>query len=231
MKKKAMGGAVAWPLAFMGIVLFMFLHVSLTLAFFTKTEITGNVPVTFEGSSVDLVSNSKFLSFLGTEIFVNGKNQKIIEVLRVTWEPYSNIKNKKGQSLTEVFNFKTLASEVQNPTTDFKYLMTVKYGFTEDDYYELYDINKKINEGKFVDKIINELNKLCDIDKIDKYYLETPYGVITRDGMKKKDSRIDDLFDESGQSDSEYTPFISHKTNYKGENIEIRFIMLKACQL
>ena len=72
------------------------------------------------------------------------------------------------------------------------------------------------------------MNKLCDIDNIDKFYLDTPYGVITRDGMKKIED-YNNKFDESSISGSKFIPVITHKTNYKGENIEIRFIMLKRC--
>jgi len=228
-KKGSIGSGLVWVVAFLTILFIMFLHIMFTLFIFAKTDITVNVPVTFEGSNVDLVSNLKFLNFLGTKILVGGKNQKIIDVLRNTGDPYSHIKNNKGQSLTEVFGLKRLTDEIQNPTTELKEILFYKYGFTEDDYDKFFDTTKKIQDNEFVDKIIIELNKICKVDKFDKYYLDTPYGMITKDGMKQKGDYIH-LFDESESGESRYIPHIDHKTNYRGENIEIKLIMLKECQ-
>ena len=226
MNKKALEDSIfTWIAAFLIILFIMLIYVGLVFLIFTGKELGRGPEVVFEESNVDLALNFKFLNFLGTVILVDGKNQKIIDVLRNSGDPYSDIKNDKGQSLIEVFGLEKLTKEIQNPTTELKEFEFNKYGFTDDDYDAFFDATKKIQDAEFVDEIIKELNKLCDVNSIDKYYLDTPYGVITRDGMKQGGDYVDLFLG----IDKRYIPVITHKTNYKGENIEIRFIMLKRC--
>ena len=72
MNKKGLEDTLfTWIAAFFIILFVMLIYIVLVFAIFTGKELGRRPEVDFEGSNVDLVLNSKFLSFLGTKIFVN----------------------------------------------------------------------------------------------------------------------------------------------------------------
>ena len=214
-KKASIDSAFVWIIAFLVIVFILIItNVFVFSLFVVKGGSKTNV--VFEENNNNLILNKKFLSFLNTKISVNNKEEKIIDSIRNSLDPYFEIKNENGKNLVDKYSLNAITED---------YVLKDKMmidGFDENDWDNFVKANLEFQESEKVKKIIEELNKLCNVDRWDRYFLETPLGIITKDGLKAKQ-----IFNE--EDSFYYTEPIIHKTNYRGENIEIKFRMYREC--
>ncbi len=221
-KKGGIGSGLAWVVAFLFVTLIMFFHVIFTLFIFADKEITGDVDVTFEGGSTDFNTNSKFLNFLNSKILVDGKQEKIIDSIRFSLEPYFEIENRDGKSF---FDFKLLGMKALNDRDGSLNNKLISLRFGVEGWTKYSNAYAKFQEGERVNGIIKRLNLYDFCGKNErlgldnKYFLEVPQGIIIKDGLRSP--RV-------VRKDTGSILFIKHKTNYKGENVEIIFQCRKA---
>ena len=222
--KKALEDSLfTWIIAFGVIVFIMVLYFVFLSAVFGKDKLTSDVEIVFEESNVNLELNSRFLSFLNSKISVDSKlvdgkeekNEKIIDVIRNSLNPYFEIKNDKEENLISKYGIKVLTEnhiDLQNKM--------LANGFDDSDWSEFVKANGEFAQGGGIKEMRKLLDKFCD-----KYILEIPQGIITEEVYK-----IGERY--SGEDNIIYFYYINplvHKTNYKGENIEIKLRISKGC--
>ena len=219
MNKRGLEDSVfTWIVAFSIILFIMFIYTGMTFgAFIGKGLFFQDNSYLLEGS-VDLVNNRNFLEFLNSNL--DNEEMKIIDFIRFNLEPFSEIKNENGESFLDIYGIKGVNELIQNPTEQQRNDIEAK-GFTGEQYFQLGDESRKIQESEFILEIINQLDELCPIDERERYFFELPYGIITEDGMKAS-SILNDI------SISSYNEFI-HKTVYKGDSFEIRLLLDRRC--
>ena len=214
-KRGSVGSAFNWIVAFFIIFFIMFIYVLVLLAII-GIDIKDKSSINIEDGHIDLNLHSKFLSFLDSIITVNSREEKIIDAIRFSLEPYFNIRNSNGESFVELFGLKAL-TENQRELRDKMDVL----GFDQNDWNEYLQASSDFQENR-ANEIMEKLEILCNIDKNNNYFLELPQGIITRDGLKLKETfRENDYFD--------YKKIIFN-TNYQGENIEIKFWLDRECQ-
>lgn len=92
--------------------------------------------------------------------------------------------------------------------------------------------SEKIDENE-INKIIEELNKICDINDDKKYFLKTPGGIITSNGIGTTGPR--DRYYTEGRNERYVESYIdryyeiTHKTIVNKELVEIKLSILKEC--
>ena len=217
MNKKALEDSLfTWIAAFLVIVFIMIIYFLFVLILFGEERLTGDVDIVFEESKIELDLNSKFLSFLSSSIFINGKEEKIIDVIKNSLDPYFEIKNDKGESFVEKVGLNALSEDEKTLNN-----RMFAFGLNENERNNFLEIGSDYEDNK-VKEIIKKLDKICNVDKWDRYFLEVPQGIITKDGLRNKGIFTEEDF-------FHYTQPIIHKTNYRGENIEIKFRMSREC--
>ena len=175
---------------------------------------TEDVEIIFEDEEFDKNLNSRFLDFLNSKILINEKEEKIIDVIKNSLDPYFQIENNVGENLVNKYGLTVLMKE----GVSLKNKM-IKDGFNENDWDKFIKANSNFQDNK-VKEIIKELDKFCNVDSWDRYFLEIPQGIITKDGL-----RTEVFFERVDR----YTKLIIHKTNYRVESFEIKFRMRKEC--
>lgn len=217
MNKKALEDSLfTWIAAFLVIVFIMIVYFVFVLFLFGEEKLTGDVDIIFEESKTELDLNLKFLSLLSSKIIVDGKDEKVIDVIKNSLDPYFEIKNDEGESFVEKVGLNTL-SEDQKTLNNRMFA----FGLNEEEWNNFLMIGSDFEDNK-VKEIIKELDKFCNVDRWDGYFLEVPQGIITKNGLRNKG-----IFTEENIFD--YTTPIIHKTNYRGENIEIKFRVWRGC--
>ena len=84
-----------------------------------------------------------------------------------------------------------------------------------------------------VNKIIEELDKICDINNNEKYFLKIPKGIITSNGIRTTES--EDMYYTKGLNEKYVESYsnryyeVTHKTVVNKELVEIKFNILKEC--
>ncbi len=215
-KKGSVGSAFNWIIAFFIIFFIMFIYVIILLAIIGIDKITGQSSINVEDSYIDLNLHSKFLSFLDSTILVNEREEKVIDAIKFSLEPYFNIINNKGESFVELFGLKALTENQRELRNKMDVL-----GFDQNDWDNYLKASSDFQENR-VNGIMEKLEIFCSIDKGNNYFLEIPQGIITKDGLKLKDVfREEDYFDYKK---------ITFNTNYLGENIEVKFWIDRECQ-
>ena len=207
-----------WMAAFLVIVFIMIIYFLFVLVLFGEEKLTGDIDIVFEESKAELELNSKFLNFLSSSIIINDKEEKIINVIKNSLDPYFEIKNDKGEGFVEKFGLRSLMEE----GVSLKNRMRSE-GFEDNDWDKLVQVNFEFQQSEGVKKIIKELDKFCDIDREDRYYLEIPQGSIRGNNFRANE-------EFNPENNFYYIQPIIHKTNYRGENIEIKFRIRRECE-
>lgn len=92
--------------------------------------------------------------------------------------------------------------------------------------------SEKIDENE-INKIIEELDKICDINNDEKYFLKIPKGIITSKGLGTTEPK--ERYYTEGRNERYAESYldryyeISHKTVINKELVEIKFNILKQC--
>ncbi|MEK6830941.1 MAG: hypothetical protein AABX77_02835 [Nanoarchaeota archaeon] len=213
MNKKGLEDSLfTWIAAFLLIVFIMIIYLTLILIIFGEKKLIGDIEIVFEESQMNLELNSKFLYFLNSRILTDNKEDKIIHVIRNSLNPYFEIENDKGETFVGKYGLAALIEE----GVALKNKMLAD-GFDESDWNEFINANSKFAQDEKIQEIRKNLDKICD-----KYILEIPQGVITEDIHK-----IRQVY--GGEDGLYYTKPLIHKTNYKGQNIEIKLRIYKDC--
>lgn len=218
MNKRALEDSLfTWIATFLVIVFIMIIYFLFVLFLFGEEKLTEDIDIVFEESRVELNLNSKFLGFLSSNVFIDGKEKKTINVIKNSLDPYFEIKNDKGESFVEKYGLMALKEEGVALKNKMR-----SGGFDDNDWDKLIQTNFEFQESGGVKEIIKKLDKFCDIDREDRYHLEIPQGSINGRGFRANE-------EFNPENNFYYTQPIIHKTNYRGENIEIKFRMRKEC--
>lgn len=172
-----------------------------------------------EERKIDDINNKEFLIFLNTEIELNGKKTRIINGIENSLDGFFEIKNEDGESFIEVFGIKGF-----NENREYLRDRMTAEGFDDEDWDSYLEREKEIQDGELIRKIIEELEKRCNINRWDRYLLELPFGVVTSDGLKLKEAIGEDSFQFFEHE------IMKHKTNYRREMIEVELKMLASCE-
>ncbi|MBS3080563.1 hypothetical protein J4221_03765 [Candidatus Pacearchaeota archaeon] len=222
MKKKAQDTLATWLISFLVIVFIMLIYLGFALVGYgEKSFLDNKVRVKNDVSSLQ---QKELLSFLNQEIEVKREKVRIIEGIRNSLDRFFSIKNENGENFIEVFSIKGL-----NEREDNLYDKMLARGFDDNDWNEFIEAKREVQEGELVEKIILELNKICNVERWDAYFLELPYGIVTNDGLKLKETIGEDIFLDNDPT--LYTPSLNFKFNYKGENIELKFRKFIGCDV
>ena len=163
--KKALEDSLfTWTAAFLVIVFIMIIYFMFVLLLFGEEKITRDIDIVFEESKIELYLNSKFLNFLSSSIFINGKEEKIIYIIKNSLNPYFEIKNDKEESFVEKFGLMAFMEE----GVALKNRMRSD-GFDDSDWDKLIQTNFEFQESESIKEIIKELDKFCYIDREDRY--------------------------------------------------------------
>ncbi len=214
-KKGLEDSVFTWIIVFFMLVFIMVIYIIFMLSIFGKEKLTG-IDVTFKEEELDLDSNLKLINFLNSKIIVDGEEKKLIGAIKSSLSPYFEIENNKGENFVEKYGLNAFSKDA----ISLKRIM-IADGFDNSDWDKLIKTGLQFERSNTINSIIKELDKICNIDKTDRYFLELPQGTITEAGLK-----IQDFFTPSNL---DYTDNIIHKTNYKGESLEIKFRMRKEC--
>ena len=218
MNKRGLEDSLFTWIAFLFIIIFvMVLHNFIVSAIFLTK---GTDKASFEENSVDLIANAKFLNFLNSRILINEKEDKVIDVLRFSLDPYFSIKNKSGESFIEVYGIDYVYKVIQEPPSDLDILM-IRDGFDETSFEELERMNYNTQNSQFINEIISKLDNYCLEDS--RYFLETPYWIIDDQGLKGRSSMGDEATLQYDYNEYE------HNTVYLAENLKIKLWVSKKC--
>jgi len=225
-KKGSVDTFFTWIGAFLIIVFIMILFNVAMLLIFTDNDLFSEPNVKFFGSNVDLILNSKFLDFLNTRIIIDGRGEKIIDVLKTSLDPYFDIKNGRGESFIELFGSESLTpknSELKSVYRDRLRGEMINLGFTGNQFDEVIDIGTNLRFSERYGAIIKELDKFCKVESLDTYVFQLPYGYIIKERLKFN-------YKPNQESRLAFNKKIIHKTNYRGENMQISFGIYGECK-
>ncbi len=165
----------------------------------------------------------KIEEFLDPEV---DEQEKLVNAITNSFDPLFEIKNKAqsspdyGKNFVERFGLNSL----RESHTTLKDKM-ITFGWGDENYDEFLKIYFNFKDGEGVKQVIEAADKICNIDRNDRYIIETPWGVITDGGLKGGDIT---LFNALTLKDFYSTPTI-HEINYKGADMEIKFRVWKDC--
>ena len=159
----------------------------------------------------------KLDDLLDSSILVSGSEEKIVDSLKISLDPYFEIKNNDGVDLIEKFGIKVLSDDQQQVRTRMQF-----GGFDGKDWDDFVAANFKFQNGERVGGIVNELNKICKINRNDRYVFQIPHGVIKNGGLI-----IGGDFDEKDREF--YTDPIIKRLDYNGQEIEVKLRFWREC--
>jgi len=219
MNKKGLEDSLfTWIAAFFIIFFFMIIYLFFILVVLGQKKITGDLDkdFSFQESEVDLKGNSKFIDFLNSKILVKDNQEKVIDAIRFSLEPYFELKNEDqesedyGKSFIERFGFEGL---INPPRTRITFGFTIRHWKGWEDVLERI---RQADDGKFEERVA-EISEALDRRCGGINFLEIPQGKI----LEGKLVKVSEKSLKAGPPYYKYDPII-HKTNYKRENIEIR---------
>ncbi len=213
-----------WVIGFSFIVFFMLIYLFGVFAMSGESGLFGffdSETVRVEEGSKDLILNEKFLSFLNEKIEVDGEEKKIIDGIKESLDDYFEVKNDRGESFIEVFG----AEEINYKDLSVRNNKLIREDFSQDAFSELAEITRKYGEDSFfLNKVQKEFGEICS-----KYRFKTPLGMVSEYGFRVGSYPENSLISREEETGFDWTPVIIHKNNYRGENFEIKFRMLKKC--
>ncbi|MAG61682.1 hypothetical protein CMI43_02620 [Candidatus Pacearchaeota archaeon] len=162
--------------------------------------------------------------FLDPEV---DEQEKLVNAITSTFDPLFEIKNDRegspdyGKNFVEKFGLNSL----RESHTTLKDKM-ITFGWGDENYEEVLRIYFDFQKGEGVKEIVEAADKICNIDRSNRYIIETPLGVITEGGLKGGD--VHALFNPMTLQDFYSIPTI-HEINYKGADMEIKFRVWNDC--
>jgi len=81
-KKGLVDTLMPWIITFLILIFFMAAFAIAVFVIFVGNDIPKDADFKFKESNIDIVSNSKFLDFLDSKIIVNGREEKVIDVIK-----------------------------------------------------------------------------------------------------------------------------------------------------
>lgn len=218
MNSKADVDFFTWIFAFLIIVFVMFIFLIIVFINFGKNSFFGDkVDVSVIDRESEYLLHSSFLNILQKKIVVNGKEDRIMNHIKTSLDPFFLITNNEGKTFIEMYGI----DGISIPEETLRDKMDLQ-GFDDEDWREYIEIHRNIQHGELVQKLSQILKTLCDEGK-NKFYFEVPYGYITEDGLKSKINFGEVYFSES------YTSPIKFQLVYRGENFEVSLRLLKTC--
>lgn len=166
---------------------------------------------------------SKFDDFLESNIIASGKEEKIIDAIQSSLDSYFEVKNNKGENFFVHFDLEDIRparGELRSVHLHELRNKMSSEGFSEEDYSKVINPGFRNERGN---KIIEELDKFCDIGKFEYCAIELPYGIIVKERLAMKYSSWANIL--GGQNPRIYPNSIEVNTNYKGENFKIIFLI------
>ena len=211
-------------------IIFLFIFLGLmTVMVMIYVFLAGGKLATGEGPAIEVVVSDKIvveniIGVFNEKVFVDSKEQRIGDLIIDSLSPYFEIKNDEGISFVDKFG----VDVINEPFDSLKGRMLAQ-GFDEDDWKEFGSAKQENQEGEYVAELVNRLNKFCDKDRWDSFLMETPQGILTKNGLKLKEALGSDLFFNSQDKLNLYTPTTSFKIYYYGKEFEIKYRQLKDC--
>ncbi len=166
----------------------------------------------------------KIEEFLDPEV---DEQEKLVNAITSAFDPLFEIKNDRegspdyGKNFVEKFGLNSLSKN----HADLKNRMEI-FGWRDENYEEVLEIYFDFQKGEGVKEIVEAADKICNIDRSNRYIIETPLGVITEGGLKGGD--VHALFNSMTLQDFYSIPTI-HEINYKGADMEIKFRVWNDC--
>ena len=164
---------------------------------------------------VNLETISK--SFLDREIFYKGKQQKIIDAVKVSLDPYFNVKSKDSRwtSLMEEIGIYSMIVKINSGTPE----ELASLGFSPADVQAIKNGNLELGNA-----IKTELDKMCS-----EYYFEIPQGVIShKNPLDVNIAKARIIFTDDLPIGG-YAPTLKYKFDYRKVEVEIKYKRLKKC--
>ncbi len=164
----------------------------------------------------DIGYSESFFAFLNSEIEIDGKQQKTLDVILSSFDAYFNIKSSSGESLIDKYGL----DNADDITRTSKAKM-ISDGFNED------ELSKIEERNLLLAKLLREkINFICE-----GYKLGLPFGLVNNneENMISSDVLGDRIFFVLPEDPLEWTKVISYKMNYRGKQIKIEYIQLKKC--
>jgi len=231
--KGSIGSGLTWIPAMFIIGLILVSHVILTVSIFGKTEIGDRSNIDLKESSIDINDNRNFLNFLNSEIKVDGKNERVVDAIRFSLDPYFEIKNKEGKNFFYFFDTTDLTAELSHNLS----LLYIKRrtqvtinllnglkgeGFSKAQSKNVMGISSGFENTERFRKIAEQLDIYCKLDKYGRYTLEIPQGTLHK----------------GGEFPLKYSPYerspiygkrVKFRTTYRGEAFDIKFYIRGKC--
>jgi hypothetical protein len=151
-------------------------------------------------------------SILDREINYKGKQQKIVDAIKASLEPYfsAKIEEKLG-----IFTIDTRIAKVNYGTSE----ELNDLGLSSEDVNAIKDGNLELANA-----IKAELDKMCN-----EYYFEIPQGVISHKNPLETNIMRGRMIFVMVPRPPGYSPTLKYEFDYKNKKIELKYMMLKKC--
>ena len=236
--KGSIGSGLTWIPAMFIIGLILVSHVILTVSIFSVTEIGKRSNIDLKESSIDINDNRNFLNFLNSEIKVDGKNERVVDAIRFSLDPYFEIKNKEGKNFFYFFDTTDLNVEFgELKSAEITYGLPDKMGrvgFSRAQSDKVMRISSGFENTERFKKITEQLDIHYRLkEKYGKYTLEIPQGIL----HNERDDRFlsEDIEHFKKTSSIGYTAYersyiygtgVNFRTTYRGEAFNIKFFII-----
>jgi len=224
--KGSIGSGLTWIPAMFIIGLILVSHVILTVSIFGVTEIGDRSNIDLKESSIDINDNRNFLNFLNSEIKVDGKNERVVDAIRFSLDPYFEIKNKEGKNFFNFFDTTDLNVELgELKSVAITYGLHDKMGrvgFSRAQSDKVMRISSGFENTERFKKITEQLDIYCKLDKYGRYTLEIPQGTLHKE-------REFPLKYSPYERSPIYGKRVNFRTTYRGETFDIKFFSRDGC--
>ena len=232
MNKKGLEDSIfTWVVALF--VIFFIILIMDVFAFGLIVAYGPDPSTSFESRSVGMLENQYFLNTLSV---TERSDYNLLDRVRDSSEDLFEVKNKKGNSVPEIFGLDNAAIparwSVRHSTGRFAHdsLSPFEiYDFDVDTIERVNQVVDRFNEVKAI-PVRSLLNKHCRSSENNAYFFQTPLGVLTPDSLIPSTLAANKFnLQEDNLEESRYIQSVSHISTHLGSDYTIKFRILKEC--